>query len=42
MIDKTIKKSKINKTTTKRLPKGQRAHVRRVKQEARKSGTMTN
>ncbi len=26
------------KTKTKRLPKGQRAHIRRLKQEARKEG----
>lgn len=27
------------KTKTKRLPKGKRAHVRRLKQEAKKAGT---
>ncbi len=32
MADKTSKK------ITKRLPKGQRTHVRRLKQEARKTG----
>jgi len=28
-----------SKTNTKRLPKGKRAHVRRLKQEAKKAGT---
>jgi hypothetical protein len=28
------------KTKTKRAPKGQRAHVRKLKQEARKAGTV--
>jgi hypothetical protein len=31
-----------NKTKTKRLPKSQRAHIRRVKQESRKTGTTPN
>ena len=35
MADKT---SKTNKTNKKRLPKGQRTHVRRLKQEAGKTG----
>ena len=30
---------KTSKTTSKRLPKGQRKHVRRLKQAARKAGT---
>jgi len=29
-------------TTTKRLPKSQRAHIRRMKQIARKEGTVYN
>lgn len=32
--------NKTSKTKTKRLPKGQRAHVRKLKQEARKAGTV--
>jgi hypothetical protein len=28
----------ISKTKTKRLPKGKRAHIRRLKEEARKAG----
>jgi len=36
MADKT---SKISKTKKKRLSKGQRTHVRRLKQEAGKVGT---
>jgi hypothetical protein len=35
MADKT---SKTSKTKPKRLPKGQRTHVRRLKQAARKAG----
>lgn len=31
-------KSKSSKTNKKRLPKGQRTHERRMKQEARKTG----
>jgi hypothetical protein len=31
---------KNSKPKTKRLPKGQRTHVRRLKQEARKAGTV--
>jgi hypothetical protein len=31
---------KISKKKTKRLPKGQRTHARRVKQEARKAVTV--
>ena len=31
--------NKTSKTETKRLPKGQRAHMRRLKQAARKEGT---
>ena len=31
---------KNNKTKTKRVPKGQRTHVRRLKQEARLAGTV--
>jgi len=34
MLDKTTKKSKTKK---KRLPKGQRMHIRRLKQDARKT-----
>jgi hypothetical protein len=34
MTDKT------SKTKPKRLPRGQRAHIRRLKQEARKTGTV--
>lgn len=37
MEKKTSKTSK-NKTKTKRLPQGQRKHIRRVKQAARKAG----
>ncbi len=29
-----------NKTKSKRLPKGQRTHVRRLKQEAREAGSV--
>jgi hypothetical protein len=32
--------NKTSKTKPKRLPKGQRTHVRRLKQEARKAGTV--
>jgi hypothetical protein len=39
MVDKISKISKTDKTVTKRLPKGQRIHVRRVKQDARKAST---
>ena len=35
MTDKISQTSKIKK---KRLPKGQRTHIRRMKQEARKTG----
>lgn len=35
---KTIIMTTKNKTIAKRLPKGQRAHIRRLKQEARKEG----
>ena len=31
---------KASKAKPKRLPKGQRAHIRRLKQEARKTGTV--
>jgi hypothetical protein len=37
---KTSKASKTDKTEKKRLSKGQRTHVRRVKQEARKTITV--
>jgi hypothetical protein len=37
MADKTTKKVTTNK---KRLPKGLRKHIRRLKQEARKEGTV--
>jgi hypothetical protein len=37
MADKVIKQVKTNK---KRLPKGLRTHIRRLKQEARKEGTV--
>ena len=37
MADKT---NTISKTKKKRLPPGQRKHARRVKQEARKVGTV--
>jgi len=40
MTDKTSKQIKVNKTKKKRLSKGQRKHVRRLKQEARKMGTI--
>jgi hypothetical protein len=33
-----VKTSKTNYTKKKRLPKGQRTHIRRMKQEARKTG----
>jgi hypothetical protein len=36
MSDKTSKKN------AKRLPKGQRTHIRRLKQAARKEGNLTN
>jgi hypothetical protein len=36
MADKIIKTSKTNKMYAKRLPKSQRIHARRVKQETRK------
>ena len=32
-------KAKASKTTSKRLPKSQRIHARRLKQAARKAGT---
>jgi hypothetical protein len=38
MADKKSKLAKDEKK--KRLPKGQRTHIRRVKQEARKTGTL--
>lgn len=38
MVDKT---SKTGKEKMKRLPKGQRKHVRRLKQEARKASPGT-
>lgn len=31
---------KVNKPKIKRLPKGQRTHVRRMKEEARKAGVV--
>jgi hypothetical protein len=34
------KTNKISKTKKKRLPKGLRTHIRRLKQEARKEGTV--
>jgi len=37
MTDKT---SKINNTKKKRISKGLRTHIRRLKQEARKEGTV--
>ena len=37
MADKISKNSKTN---MKRLPKGQRTHARRLKQEARKTGSI--
>jgi len=37
MADKT---NKINETNKKRLPKGQRTHVRRLKQAANIAGTV--
>jgi hypothetical protein len=37
MAEKTGKTTKVIK---KRLPKGQRTHTRRLKQEARKTGTI--
>ncbi len=37
MTDKTNKTSKTNK---KRIPQGLRKHIRRLKQEARKEGTV--
>lgn len=39
-ISKTDKSSKKDETEKKRLSKGQRTHVRRVKQEARKTSTV--
>ncbi|MEW5868537.1 MAG: hypothetical protein AB1894_04625 [Chloroflexota bacterium] len=42
MVDnakKTSGASKSSETKKKRLPKGQRTHVRRLKQEARKTGS---
>jgi hypothetical protein len=39
MTDKPIK-IKESKTKKKRLSKGQRTHMRRLKQEARKTGTV--
>jgi len=39
MADKT---SKTSKTKKKRLPKGQRTHIRRLKQEAGKAGSTHN
>lgn len=36
MSDKTSVTTKSSKATKKRLPKGQRKHIRRMKQEARK------
>jgi hypothetical protein len=33
------KKSKVSSTQKKRLPKGQRTHIRRMKQAERKTGT---
>lgn len=38
MTNKTNKTSKTSKTTAKRLSKGQRTHLRRLKQETRKAG----
>jgi hypothetical protein len=40
MTDKTSKPKKVDKTKKKRLSKGQRTHVRRLKQESRKMGTI--
>jgi hypothetical protein len=39
MIDKP---STVNKIIKKRLPKGKRTHIRRLKQEANKPGTVQN
>jgi hypothetical protein len=39
VIQMSNKTNKTSETKTKRLPKGQRTHVRRLKQEARKAGT---
>ena len=33
---------KVNKKPTKRLPKGERAHIRKLKQEARKEAIPVN
>ena len=39
MTDKTTKTSNSAKARPKRLSKGQRTHIRRLKQAARKAGT---
>lgn len=39
MANKASGTSKTGETKKKRLPKGQRTHVRRLKQEARKAGS---
>jgi len=38
MDNQTSKTSQTTKLKKKRLPKGQRTHIRRMKQEARKTG----
>jgi hypothetical protein len=40
MAEEKTKKNKTDKGKTKRLPKGQRTHIRRMKQEAREAGTV--
>jgi hypothetical protein len=40
MADKTDKADKTSKIKKKRLPKGQRTHIRRLKQEAGKTGVV--
>lgn len=42
MTEAKSKKSKTTKMIVKRPSKSQRAHVRRIKQEARKTGPVTN
>lgn len=42
MANKISKINKANKTYAKRLSKGQRIHVRRMKQEARKGVSITH
>jgi hypothetical protein len=40
MADKNNKENKVKKVKTKRPSKSQRIHVRRLKQEARNTGTV--